>query len=168
MRNDVETSEAANQAYFSERADRMKSLNKVVLLGNLGRDVEMRYTASGEAVANLAVATSSEWKNRETGDKEQATEWHRCVAFGKLAELIGQYCHKGSAVYLEGKLRTRKWDDKEGATHYTTEVVLDEFINLDKREADQAAAPAPALAPAAGDPGEASSASKARGGKARK
>ena len=127
----------------------MKSLNKVVLLGNLGRDVEMRYTASGEAVANLAVATSSEWKNRETGDKEQATEWHRCVAFGKLAELIGQYCHKGSAVYLEGKLRTRKWDDKEGATHYTTEVVLDEFINLDKREAGQSESAAPSPAPEA-------------------
>lgn len=149
MSNNVETSEAANQAYFSERADRMKSLNKVVLLGNLGRDVEMRYTASGEAVANLAVATSSEWKNRETGDKEQATEWHRCVAFGKLAELIGQYCHKGSAVYLEGKLRTRKWDDKEGATHYTTEVVLDEFINLDKREAGQSESAAPSPAPEA-------------------
>ena len=127
----------------------MKSLNKVVLLGNLGRDVEMRYTASGEAVANLAVATSSEWKNRETGDKEQATEWHRCVAFGKLAELVGQYCHKGSAVYLEGKLRTRKWDDKEGATHYTTEVVLDEFINLDKREAGQSESAAPSPAPEA-------------------
>ena len=127
----------------------MKSLNKVVLLGNLGRDVEMRYTASGEAVANLAVATSSEWKNRETGGKEQATEWHRCVAFGKLAELIGQYCHKGSAVYLEGKLRTRKWDDKEGATHYTTEVVLDEFINLDKREAGQSESAAPSPAPEA-------------------
>ena len=127
----------------------MKSLNKVVLLGNLGRDVEMRYTASGEAVANLAVATSSEWKNRETGDKEQATEWHRCVAFGKLAELIGQYCHKGSAVYLEGKLRTRKWDDKEGATHYTTEVVLDEFINLDKREAGQSESATPSPAPEA-------------------
>lgn len=165
MRDNVETSEAANRA-ISVKGLIMKSLNKVVLLGNLGRDVEMRYTASGEAVANLAVATSSEWKNRETGDKEQATEWHRCVAFGKLAELIGQYCHKGSAVYLEGKLRTRKWDDKEGATHYTTEVVLDEFINLDKREADQAAAAAPA--PAAGDPGEAGSGSKARGGKARK
>ena len=165
MRDNVETSEAANRA-ISVKGLIMKSLNKVVLLGNLGRDVEMRYTASGEAVANLAVATSSEWKNRETGDKEQATEWHRCVAFGKLAELIGQYCHKGSAVYLEGKLRTRKWDDKEGATHYTTEVVLDEFINLDKREADQAAAPAPS--PAAGDPGETGSGSKARGGKARK
>ena len=137
----------------------MKSLNKVTLLGNLGRDVEMRYTANGEAVANLAIATSSEWKNRDSGEKEQATEWHRCVAFGKLAELMGQYCQKGSSVYLEGKLRTRKWDNKEGATHYTTEVVLDEFINLDKREADQAAASA-----ADSESGEAAK----RGGKARK
>ena len=125
----------------------MKSLNSVQLIGNLGRDVEMRYTGSGEAVANLAIATSSEWKNRETGEKEQATEWHRCVAFGKLAELIGKYCHKGSSVYLEGKLRTRKWQDKEGKDQYTTEVVLDEFINLDKREAGQSESAAPSPAP---------------------
>jgi single-strand DNA-binding protein len=122
----------------------MKTINKVVLLGNLGRDVEMRYSASGEAIANLAVATSSEWRDRDSGDKQQATEWHRCVAFGKLADLIGQYCRKGSSVYFEGKLRTRKWQDKDGHDQYTTEVVLDEFINLDKREADRSAAPAPA------------------------
>ena len=127
----------------------MKSLNSVQLIGNLGRDVEMRYTGSGEAVANLAIATGSEWKNRETGEKEQATEWHRCVAFGKLAELIGKYCHKGSSVYLEGKLRTRKWQDKEGKDQYTTEVVLDEFINLDKREAGQSESAAPSTAPEA-------------------
>ena len=115
----------------------MKSVNKVTLMGNLGRDVELRYTAAGEAAANVAVATSSEWKDRESGEKQQATEWHRCVAFGKLAELIAQYCHKGSSVYFEGKLRTRKWLDKEGVAQYTTEVVIDEFINLDKRQADQ-------------------------------
>lgn len=148
----------------------MKTINKVTLLGNLGRDVEMRYLANGEAVANLAVATSSEWKDRESGEKQQATEWHRCVAFGKLAELIGQYCSKGSAVYLEGKLRTRKWQDKENVDRFTTEVVLDEFINLDKREADQVAqalSPAPAPAPAPANEAK-PAAKKADAGKARK
>ena len=142
----------------------MKTVNEVRLLGNLGRDVEMRYLPSGEAVANLAVATSSEWKDRESGEKQQATEWHRCVAFGKLAELIGQYCRKGSSVYLQGKLRTRKWQDNDGIDRYTTEVVLDEFINLDKREADQSAAPTPA--PASDD--KPAAAKKAGAGKARK
>ena len=125
----------------------MKTINKVTLLGNLGRDVEMRTLPSGDVVANLAVATSSEWRDRENGEKQQATEWHRCVAFGKLAELIGLYCSKGSSVYLEGKLRTRKWQDKEGIDRYTTEVVLDEFINLDKRAMDHAAAQAQQQAP---------------------
>jgi len=118
----------------------MKTINKVTLLGNLGRDVEMRYTANGEAVANCQVATSSEWKDRDSGERQSATEWHRCVAWGKLAELIGQYCRKGSAVYFEGKLRTRKWQDKDGADQYTTEVVVDEFINLDRRDAPEGAA----------------------------
>lgn len=112
----------------------MKTLNKVQLIGHLGRDVELRYMPSGEAVANLAIATSSEWKDRDSGERQQATEWHRCVAFGKLAELIAQYCAKGSNVYIEGKLRTRKWADKDGVDRYTTEVVADEFINFDKRE----------------------------------
>ena len=112
----------------------MKTLNKVQLIGHLGRDVELRYMPSGEAVANLAVATSSEWKDRSSGERQQATEWHRCVAFGKLAELIAQFCNKGSNVYIEGKLRTRKWTDNDGGDHYTTEVVADEFINFDKRE----------------------------------
>lgn len=127
----------------------MKTVNSVTLLGNLGRDVEMRYTPGGEAIANIAVATSSEWRDRDSGEKQQATEWHRCVAFGKLAELIGQYCRKGSSVYLQGKLRTRKWQDKDGGDQYTTEVVLDEFINLDKREADRTTPPEEHAAPAA-------------------
>ena len=118
----------------------MKTINKVTLLGNLGRDVEMRNTANGEAVANCQVATSSEWKDRDSGERQSATEWHRCVAWGKLAELIGQYCRKGSAVYFEGKLRTRKWQDKDGADQYTTEVVVDEFVNLDRRDAPEGAA----------------------------
>lgn len=121
----------------------MKTINKVTLLGNLGRDVEMRYTSSGEPVANCMVATSSEWKD-QAGERQSATEWHRCVAWGKLAELIGQYCRKGSHVYFEGKLRTRKWQDKEGVDQYTTEVVVDEFINLDRREPEAAQSTAPA------------------------
>ena len=122
----------------------MKTINKTILLGNLGRDVEMRYTANGEAVANCQLATSSEWKDRESGERQSATEWHRCVAWGKLAELIGQYCRKGSTVYFEGKLRTRKWQDKEGVDQYTTEVVVDDFINLDRRDAGSGADDRPA------------------------
>ena len=120
----------------------MKTLNKITLLGNLGRDVELRYTATGEAVANCQVATSTDWKDKESGERQSATEWHRCVAWGKLAELIAEYCRKGSPVYFEGKLRTRKWQDKEGVDQYTTEVVVDEFINLDRRDAEPAAAAA--------------------------
>lgn len=131
----------------------MKTINKVMLLGNLGRDVEMRYTSNGEAVANCQVATSSEWKNRESGERQSATEWHRCVAWGKLAELIGQYCRKGSTVYFEGKLRTRKWKDNEGVDQYTTELVVDDFINLDPRDTTERpsedAAPAAEAKPAA-------------------
>ena len=130
----------------------MKTVNKVVLLGNLGRDVDMKTLPNGDAVANLAVATSSEWKDKESGDKQQSTEWHRCVAFGKLAELIGQYCHKGSSVYLEGRLRTRKWQDDAGVDRFMTEVVLEEFINLDKRAADTAATAAASAAAAEASP----------------
>ena len=115
----------------------MKSLNEVKLIGNLGRDPELRYTAGGEAIATLALATSSEWKDRETGEKQQNTDWHRCVAYGKLAELIIDFCRKGSTLYVQGKLRTRKWQDKEGRDQFTTEIVLDEFINFDKRPNDQ-------------------------------
>jgi len=142
----------------------MKTINKVTLLGNLGRDVEIRYTANGEAVANCQVATSSEWKDRESGERQSATEWHRCVAWGKLAELIGQFCHKGSAVYFEGKLRTRKWQDKDGVDQYTTEVVIDEFINLDRRDAESASPAADAVTtPAQAD----KTAGKKSGGKVR-
>jgi len=110
----------------------MKTLNKVTLLGNLGRDVELRHTSSGEVVANCQLATSTDWKDKESGERQSATEWHRCVAFGKVAELIGQFCHKGSSVFFEGKLRTRRWADAQGAEQYSTEIVVDDFINLDK------------------------------------
>lgn len=132
----------------------MKTVNKVTLIGHLGRDVELRYMPSGDAVANIAIATSSEWRDRDSGDKQQSTEWHRCVAFAKLAELIAEYCKKGSYVYFEGRLKTRKWQDKDGVDQYTTEVVIEEFINLEKRQAEQAqsnqAEPAPAAKKAAG------------------
>ena len=100
-------------------------------------------------MANCQVATSTEWKDRESGERQSATEWHRCVAWGKLAELIGQYCRKGSAVYFEGKLRTRKWQDKDGADQYTTEIVVDEFINLDRRDAPEGEAKVAVPAPQA-------------------
>ena len=92
----------------------MASVNKAIIIGNLGKDVELRYTASGEALCNITVATSETWKDKATGEKKEATEWHRISFFGKLAEIAGQYLKKGSQVYVEGSIRTRKWTDKEG------------------------------------------------------
>ena len=103
----------------------MRGVNKVILVGTLGRDPEMRYTADQKAIANLSIATSEQWKDRNTGQQQEKTEWHRVVIFGKLAEIAGQYLKKGSQVYLEGKLQTRKWQDQSGADRYSTEVVLD-------------------------------------------
>ena len=140
----------------------MKTINKVILLGNVGRDVEMRYTASGEAMANCQVATSSEWKNRESGERQSATEWHRCVAWGKLAELIGQYCRKGSTVYFEGKLRTRKWQDNQGADQYTTELVVDDFISLNHRDSSEDSPKATGRAADGTPAGEKATAAKTR------
>ena len=101
----------------------MAGINKVILVGNLGRDPEVRYTPSGVAVANFTLATSEEWKNRETGEKQEHTEWHRIVAWRRLGEICGEYLHKGSQVYIEGKLQTRSWDDRDGNKRYTTEVL---------------------------------------------
>lgn len=103
------------------------SINRVTLVGNLGRDPEVRQTNSGEAVASLNVATSESWKDKNTGESKVRTEWHRVVIFGKLAEIAGKYLAKGSKVYLEGQLQTRKWQDQSGADKYTTEVVLRGF-----------------------------------------
>ncbi|MGB7302581.1 MAG: single-stranded DNA-binding protein [Burkholderiaceae bacterium] len=111
----------------------MKSLNKVQLLGHLGNDPEMRATGAGDAVANLSIATSVRYKDRETGDSKESTEWHRVVAFGKAAELIRDMFRKGSAIYVDGHLRTRNWEDKDAKQQYTTEIVVDEFIALEKR-----------------------------------
>ena len=100
----------------------MGSVNKVILIGNLGRDPEVRHTPSGAAVANFSIATNEAWNNRE-GQREERTEWHRVVAFGKLAEICGQYLKKGKQVYIEGRLQTRSWDDRDGNKRYTTEVI---------------------------------------------
>jgi single-strand DNA-binding protein len=105
----------------------MRGVNKVILVGTLGADPEVKYAANGNAIANLSVATSDEWNDKSTGQKQQKTEWHRVSMFGKIAEIAGQYLKKGSQVYLEGKLQTRKWQDKNGLDRYTTEVVINGF-----------------------------------------
>jgi single-strand DNA-binding protein len=110
----------------------MAGVNKVIIVGNLGRDPETRYTASGSAITNITVATSESWKDKNTGQKEERTEWHRIVFFNKLAEIAAQYLRKGSKVYIEGSLRTRQWE-KDGQKHYTTEIVANEMQMLDSR-----------------------------------
>ncbi|MFQ0991365.1 single-stranded DNA-binding protein [Gilliamella apicola] len=101
-----------------------RGINRVILVGNLGRDPEVRYMPNGNAVANFNIATSESWKDKQTGETHDRTEWHRIVVFGKLAEIAGQYLKKGTQVYLEGQLQTRKWQDQSGQDHYTTEVVI--------------------------------------------
>ena len=104
-----------------------RGVNKVILIGNLGNDPDVRFTPNGGAVANLSIATSESWKDRNTGQQQDRTEWHRVVIFGKLAEIAQQYLRKGSKVYLEGKLQTRKWQGQDGQDRYTTEIVIDGF-----------------------------------------
>ena len=101
----------------------MAGVNKVIIVGRLGKDPELRYTPSGAAVANFTVATSEEWKDKDTGEKQERTEWHRIVAWRRLGEICGEYLHKGKEVYLEGRLQTRSWEDRDGNTKYTTEIV---------------------------------------------
>jgi single-strand DNA-binding protein len=104
----------------------MASVNKVILVGNLGRDPETRYSPEGSAMTNISIATTSSWKDKNTGEKREETEWHRVSFFGRLAEIASEYLRKGSAVYIEGRLRTRKWQDKEsGQDRYSTEIVAD-------------------------------------------
>ncbi|WP_246506413.1 single-stranded DNA-binding protein [Kistimonas asteriae] len=115
-----------------------RGVNKIILIGNLGGDPETRYTPNGSAVCNLTVATSERWKDKQTGQPQEKTEWHRVVVFGKLAEIAGQYLVKGSKVYIEGKLQTRKWQDQQGNDRYTTEIVVDmrgQMQMLDNRDA---------------------------------
>ncbi len=119
----------------------MASVNKVIIVGNLGRDPEVRYTPNGSAVCNVTVATSRVKKNKESGEKSEDTEWHRIVFFDKLAEIAGEYLKKGRSVYVEGRLQTRKWTDKDGVEKYTTEIVATEMQMLGSREGMGGAAP---------------------------
>ncbi|MCW5296987.1 single-stranded DNA-binding protein [Herbaspirillum lusitanum] len=112
----------------------MASVNKVIIVGNLGRDPETRYMPNGEAVTNVAVATTESWKDKNSGEKKELTEWHRITFYRKLAEIAGQYLKKGSQVYVEGRLQTRKWTDKDGVEKYTTEIIADTMQMLGSRQ----------------------------------
>lgn len=110
-----------------------RGVNKVTLIGNLGADPEVRYTAAGSAVANVRLATAESWRDKETGDQQERTEWHRVVFFSRLAEIVGEYLKKGAQVYIEGRLQTRKWQDRDGNDRYTTEIVANEMQMLGGR-----------------------------------
>ena len=110
-----------------------RGVNKAILIGHLGRDPEVRYSPSGAAVANVSIATTETWKDKQSGEQQERTEWHRVVFFGRLAEIVGEYLKKGSQVYVEGRLQTRKWQDKEGQDRYTTEVVANDMQMLGGR-----------------------------------
>jgi single-strand DNA-binding protein len=151
----------------------MASVNKVILVGNLGRDPEVRYSPDGAAICNISVATTSQWKDKASGEKREETEWHRVVMYNRLAEIAGEYLKKGRSVYIEGRLKTRKWQDKEtGADRYSTEIIADQMQMLGGREgggegsygggnyessgSSRAPAPRPAAAPRAAAPAAAS------------
>jgi single-strand DNA-binding protein len=119
-----------------------RGVNKVILVGNLGRDPEMKYTASGAAIANVTVATTDSWNDKQTGEKVEKTEWHRVVAFQRLAEIMGEYLKKGSQVYIEGRLQTRKWQDQNGQDRYTTEIVANDMQMLGSRGGEAGGRPA--------------------------
>ena len=110
-----------------------RGINKVILIGNLGNDPDVRYTSGGSPIANISLATSESWRDKETGDMQERTEWHRIVFFSRLAEIVSEYLRKGSKIYVEGRLQTRKWQDREGNDRYTTEVVANEMQMLDSR-----------------------------------
>ncbi|QLH42356.1 MAG: single-stranded DNA-binding protein [Coxiellaceae bacterium] len=112
-----------------------RGINKVILIGNLGNDPEVRYTPNGSAVANITLATSETWRDKQSGELQDRTEWHRVVFFNRLAEIVGEYLRKGSKIYVEGSLRTRKWQDKNGVDRYTTEIIANEMHILDSRNA---------------------------------
>lgn len=155
----------------------MASVNKVILVGNLGRDPEVRYSPDGAAICNVSIATTSQWKDKASGEKREETEWHRVVMYNRLAEIAGEYLKKGRSVYIEGRLKTRKWQDKDtGADRYSTEIVADQMQMLggregggegsfggggggyeDSRSAPRAPASRPAPAPRAATPAAASS-----------
>jgi len=134
-----------------------RGVNKVILVGNLGADPEVKYMPNGNAVANVTIATSESWKDKQSGEQKDKTEWHRVVFFRRLAEIAGEYLKKGSQVYLEGKLQTRKWQDKNGNDRYTTEIIANEMQMLGGRgggSSDFAAASSAAAAPAPAAAGE--------------
>jgi single-strand DNA-binding protein len=112
----------------------MASVNKVILIGNLGRDPEVRYAPSGSAICNVTLATSRQWKNKDSGERQEETEWHRVVFYDRLAEIAGEYLKKGKSIYVEGRLKTRKWTDKDGVEKYTTEIIAQEMTMLGGRE----------------------------------
>jgi single-strand DNA-binding protein len=118
-----------------------RGINKVILIGNLGSDPEARYMTNGNAVVSVSVATSSAWKDKQSGETQERTEWHRVVFFNRLAEIVNEYLRKGSKVYIEGSLRTRKWTDKNNVEKYTTEIIADEMQMLDGRGAASQDAP---------------------------
>ena len=147
----------------------MSSVNKVILIGNLGKDPEIRYMPSGDAIANLTLATSENWTDKASGDKKELTEWHRVAFFGRTAEVVGQYLKKGAKIYVEGSLRTRKWQDKDGHDRYTTEVRGDVMRMLDRR--GESSGPMdtepPAGAAQGGSPGESRRAAPSKSAPAR-
>lgn len=115
----------------------MAGVNKVIIIGRLGRDPEVRYTPDGTAIANFSVATSEEWKDKKTGEKQERTEWHRIVAFRRLGEICGEFLSKGRQVYIEGRLQTRDWQDKDGNKRYTTEIVASQMQMLGSRDSGE-------------------------------
>jgi single-strand DNA-binding protein len=128
----------------------MASVNKVILVGNLGADPEVRYMPSGDAITNIRIATTETWKDKTSGEKKEMTEWHRVVFYRKLAEIAAQYLKKGSPVYIEGRIRTRKWQDKEGQDRYTTEIEAQEMQMLGSRQGMGEAPPRESTPPAGG------------------
>ena len=128
-----------------------RGVNKVIVVGNLGQDPETRYMPSGSAVTNMRIATNESWKDKQSGEQRERTEWHNVAMFGRLAEISAEYLRKGSQVYIEGKLRTRKWQDKDGNDRYTTEIIADEMQMLGSRSG-AAGAPAMSDSPPAGPP----------------
>jgi len=146
----------------------MSGINKVILIGNLGKDPETRYMPSGKAATNFSIATSERFKDRETGEPQERTEWHRVATFDRLAEIAAEYLKKGSKVYVEGRLRTRKWQDKEGKDRYSTEIIADQMQMLDSRGMGGASAGSSAAGSGAGandDSGDFRGTSPARPGK---
>jgi len=141
----------------------MSGINKVILIGNLGKDPETRYMPSGKAATNFSIATSERFKDRETGEPQERTEWHRIATFDRLAEISAEYLKKGSKVYIEGRLRTRKWQDKEGKDRYSTEIIADQMQMLDSRGIGGGAGAVGSNAAGANDAGSNSESGEFRG-----